>query len=153
MLEVRGAEGANVNVPLPPSTGDEGYAHAFDEVVAPAVRRFAPDLILVGAGQDASATDPLGRMSVNVEGFRALTDKRRRRSAAEVCDSRLVVALEGGYSLMHLPLCNLAILEGLAGLEPYFPVDPIGADVPARLRDVEREAVAAAVAAHGLKGA
>jgi acetoin utilization deacetylase AcuC-like enzyme len=151
-LEVRGAEGANVNVPLPPSTGDDGYVHAFDEVVAPVVRRFAPHLILVGAGQDASATDPLGRMSVNVEGFRALTDKVVAL-AAEVCEGRLVAALEGGYSLMHLPLCNLAILEGLAGLEPYFPVDPIGADVPAGLRDVEREAVAAAVAAHGLKGA
>jgi acetoin utilization deacetylase AcuC-like enzyme len=152
MLEVRGAEGANVNVPLPPSTGDAGYAHAFDHVVAPAVRRFAPDLVIVGAGQDASATDPLGRMSVNVEGFRALTDKVVAL-AAEVCDGRLVAALEGGYSLMHLPLCNLAIVEGLAGLAPYFPVDPIGADVPAGLRDVERDAVAAAVTAHDLKGA
>ncbi|HYI20300.1 MAG TPA: histone deacetylase [Solirubrobacteraceae bacterium] len=150
-LEVRGAEGANVNVPLPPSTGDEGYLHAFDEVVAPAVRRFAPDLVLVGAGQDASATDPLGRMSVNTTGYRALTD-RVVALADEVCGGRLVVMLEGGYSLMHLPLCNLAILEGLAGLDPIFPADPIGADVPGGLRDVEREAVAAAVAAHDLKG-
>ena len=150
-LEVRGAEGTNVNVPLPPSTGDEGYLHAFDEVVAPVVRRFAPDLLLVGAGQDASATDPLGRMSVEVQGYRALTD-RALALAGEVCGGRLVAALEGGYSLMHLPLCNLAILEGLAGLPPTFPADPIGADVPHRLRDVEREAVAAAVATHHANG-
>ena len=146
-LDVRGAEGTNVNVPLPASTGDAGYAHAFDDVVAPVVRRFAPDLLLVGAGQDASATDPLGRMSVTVPGYRALTD-RAVALAAELCGGRLVVALEGGYSLMHLPLCNLSILEGLAGLEPRFPIDPIGADVPRGLRDVERDAVAAAVATH-----
>ena len=60
------------------------------------------------------------------------------------------MALEGGYSLMHLPLCNLSILEGLAGLEPRFPVDPIGADVPRDLRDVERDAVAAAGATHAV---
>ena len=54
-------------------------------------------------------------MSVTVPGFRALTD-RVVALAAEVCGGRLVAMLEGGYSLQHLPLANLAILEGLAGL-------------------------------------
>jgi acetoin utilization deacetylase AcuC-like enzyme len=134
---------ANVNVPLPAGTGDHGYAHAFERVVEPALRDFAPGLVLVGAGQDASATDPLGRMSVTVPGFRALAD-RAVAIAGELCGGRLVVALEGGYSLLHLPLANLAILEGLAGLEPSFATDPVGVDVPAGLRDVERAAVAAA---------
>ena len=89
-------------------------------------------------------------MSVNTTGYRALTE-RAIALAGEVCGGRLVVMLEGGYSLMHLPLCNLAILEALAGLDPSFPADPIGADVPGGLRDVEREAVAAAVAAHDVK--
>jgi acetoin utilization deacetylase AcuC-like enzyme len=138
---------ANVNIPLPPATGDHGYALAFDRVVAPAVRAFDPGLLLIAAGQDASATDPLGRMSITVPGFRALTD-RAVALADEVCDGRLVATLEGGYSLLHLPLANLAILEGLAGLEPTFPADPVGADVPRELRDFERDAVAAAEAAH-----
>jgi acetoin utilization deacetylase AcuC-like enzyme len=138
---------ANINVPLPAGTGDDGYALAFDRVVAPAVRAFDPGLLLVAAGQDASATDPLGRMSITVPGFRALAD-RAVALADEVCDGRLVAMLEGGYSLLHLPLANLAILEGLAGLAPTFPADPIGADVPRSLRDVEREAVAAAERAH-----
>ena len=84
-------------------------------MVAPAVRAFDPGLLLIAAGQDASATDPLGRMSITVPGFRALAD-RAVALAGEVCDGRLVAMLEGGYSLLHLPLANLAILEGLAGL-------------------------------------
>jgi acetoin utilization deacetylase AcuC-like enzyme len=146
-LDTRGAGGGNVNVPLPAGTGDAGYAHAFDRVVAPVVRAFRPQLLLVAAGQDASATDPLGRMSITVPGFRALAD-RAVALADEVCDGRLVATLEGGYSLLHLPLANLAILEGLAGLPPSFSHDPVGADTHADLRDAEREAVAAAERAH-----
>jgi acetoin utilization deacetylase AcuC-like enzyme len=138
---------ANVNVPLPAGTGDDGYAHAFDRVVAPTVREFAPELLLIGAGQDAAATDPLGRMSLTVPGFRALAD-RAVALAAELCDGRLVAMLEGGYSLLHLPLANLAILEGLAGAPASFAHDPVGVDVPAALRDVERDAVAAAERVH-----
>jgi acetoin utilization deacetylase AcuC-like enzyme len=146
-LETRGAGGTNVNVPLPPGTGDDGYLHAFDRVVAPVVRTFGPQLLLVAAGQDGSATDPLGRMSITVPGFRALAD-RAVALADEVCDGRLVASLEGGYSLLHLPVANLAILEALAGLPPTFAHDPVGVDVPAALRDVERAAVAAAERMH-----
>jgi acetoin utilization deacetylase AcuC-like enzyme len=148
-LETRGAAGANVNIPLPAGTGDDGYLYAFDRVVAPAVRAFAPQLLLIAAGQDASATDPLGRMSITVPGFRALAD-RAVVLADEVCGGRLVAMLEGGYSLLHLPLANLAILEGLADLPPTFAYDPVGVDVLPALRDVEWAAVAAAEQALGL---
>jgi acetoin utilization deacetylase AcuC-like enzyme len=149
-LEVRGTgagEGFNANVPLPAGTGDDGYAHAFEQVVEPLVRRFRPQLLLVAAGQDASATDPLGRMSVTVPGFRALTD-RAVALAGELCEGRLVAMLEGGYSLRHLPLANHAILEGLTGLPATFTHDPVGVDAPVALRDVERAAVAAAARVH-----
>ena len=111
------------------------------------MRAFRPDLLLIGAGQDASATDPLGRMSLTVPGFRALAD-RAVALAGELCGGRLVAMLEGGYSLLHLPLANLAILEGLAGVPPSFPRDPVGVDVPVELRDVEWAAVAAAERVH-----
>jgi acetoin utilization deacetylase AcuC-like enzyme len=146
-LETRGAGNANLNVPLPAGSGDAAYALAFDRVVAPAVRAFGPDLLLIAAGQDASATDPLGRMSITAPGFRALAD-RAVALAGELCGGRLVALLEGGYSLLHLPLANLAILEGLAGLPATFPEDPVGADVPRDLRGAERAAVAAAERAH-----
>ena len=69
-------------------------------------------------------------MSVTTEGFRELTG-RALALAAELCGGRLVVALEGGYSLEQLPFCNLAIAEALAGLEPAFAADPLELDVPA----------------------
>jgi acetoin utilization deacetylase AcuC-like enzyme len=131
---------ANVNIPLPAFTGDLGYEHAFEHVVEPVIRAFEPNLILVGAGQDPSASDPLGRMAVTTVGFRALTD----RALALAAERPIVFNLEGGYSLHHLPLANLAILEGLAGLPPRIPEDPIGCDVPLTLRDEVRAAVDAA---------
>jgi acetoin utilization deacetylase AcuC-like enzyme len=138
---------ANVNIPLPAFTGDEGYAHAFERVVEPVVRAFRPDLILLGAGQDAAASDPLGRMALTTPGYRALTD-RAVALGGELCEGRLVVNLEGGYSLHHLPLANLAILEGLLGIPPRFEEDPIGCDVPETLRDEVRAAVDAAARVH-----
>ena len=134
---------AVVNVPLPVGTGDAGYALAFERVVEPAIRAFAPDLLLIGAGQDAAASDPLGRMSVTTSGFREWTD-RAVELADECCGGRVVAFLEGGYSLRHLPAANLAILEGLAGLPSSFPEDPVGCDIPRGLRDVEIAAVEAA---------
>lgn len=109
-----GAEGATVNVPLPPATTDAGYAHAFDAVVAPVLRAFRPDLIVVAAGQDASVFDPTGRMLVSAAGFRGLAE-RVALLAEELTDGRLVVCTEGGYSPIYHPFCLLAVLEGLAG--------------------------------------
>jgi acetoin utilization deacetylase AcuC-like enzyme len=145
-VEQRGTgegEGATVNVPLPAGTGDEGYALAFERVVAPTLQRFRPELILVSAGQDAAAADPHGRMSVTTEGFRNLM-QRTRSVAEELCGGRVVVFLEGGYSLDHLPLCTLAIVEALAGLAPSWESDPLELDVP---DGVAREVVAAVEAA------
>ncbi|MEZ5155177.1 MAG: class II histone deacetylase [Solirubrobacterales bacterium] len=143
--------GSTVNVPLPAGTGDAGYAYAFERVVEPALRAFAPDLILLSAGQDPAASDPLGRMSVTTEGFRGLTG-RALAMASELCDGRLVVALEGGYSLEQLPFCNLAIAERLAGLDPAFDEDPLELDIPRGLRDFERDAIDAVTTAIGVSG-
>jgi len=122
--------GATVNVPLPAGSGDGAYARAVGDVVAPAVSAFGPDLILVSAGQDAAASDPLGRMSVTAEGFRAMTRALAGLSDTH-CDGRLVAVQEGGYSTDHMPFCTLAIVEELAGLEPTFATDPMELDVPA----------------------
>jgi acetoin utilization deacetylase AcuC-like enzyme len=109
-----GAEGSTVNVPLPPATTDAGYHLAFDEIVAPIVRGFRPELIMVAAGQDASVFDPTGRMLVSAAGFRTLAE-RVVELADELTDGRLVVSTEGGYSPIYNPFCFLGVIEGLAG--------------------------------------
>jgi acetoin utilization deacetylase AcuC-like enzyme len=117
-----GAEGSTVNVPLPAATTDAGYLLAFDEIVAPIVRGFRPDLIMVAAGQDASVYDPTGRMLVSAAGFRALAE-RVVQLADDLSGGRLVVSTEGGYSPIYNPFCLLAVLEGLAGESAGIP-DP-----------------------------
>ncbi len=125
MLEQMGTErgsGYTVNVPLPPGTGDRGYLAAFDRLVEPVARRFQPDLLMISAGQDASMFDPLGRMLVTMQGYRRLGE-RARALADDLCDGRMVVVQEGGYSEAYTPFCTLAALQGLAGIETAVP-DP-----------------------------
>lgn len=141
-------DGYTVNIPLPAGSGDAGYALAFEQVVGPVIRDFDPGLILISAGQDPEAGDPLGRMSVTAEGFRRMA-AFMKDLAAEVCEGRLVVFQEGGYSLDHLPFCTLAVVEAIAGLEPSFTTDPMELDVPAELGAAEAAAVEAAVKARG----
>src|SRR5690606_16971510 len=71
--DIRGAEGSNINIPLPPGLGHKGYLAAFDRIVLPALHRFRPDAIGVACGYDASAFDPLGRMLATSETLRGIT--------------------------------------------------------------------------------
>jgi acetoin utilization deacetylase AcuC-like enzyme len=96
-----------VNVPLPAGSGDEEYLAAMDEVVMPAIGRFAPELLLVSAGFDAGAGDLLGGMGVSAEGFGALA-----RRAGTLCERRALI-LEGGYNLDTLPGLVRPVVEAL----------------------------------------
>jgi acetoin utilization deacetylase AcuC-like enzyme len=144
------AEGSTVNVPLPAGTTDGGYRLAFDEVVAPVVRRFRPDLILVAAGQDPSVYDPTGRMLVSAAGFRVLGE-RAAQLADELAGGRLVASTEGGYSPLYNPFCLLAVLEGLAGersrIEDPWHDDPTIRAARAAPDERVRDAIAAVRAA------
>jgi acetoin utilization deacetylase AcuC-like enzyme len=95
-----------LNVPMSAGSGDEQYLHAFDHTVAPALERFAPELVIVSAGFDAHERDPLAGMRVTADGFRELA--RRTRSLAP----RIAAVLEGGYNLDTLPGLVGAALEG-----------------------------------------
>lgn len=139
-----GAEGTTVNVPLPPGTGDRGYECALERVVEPILRRFEPGVILVSAGMDASMMDPLGRMLVTTDGFREVASSVRRL-ADEICDGRLVVLQEGGYSAGYTPFCVLAVLEGISGHRTGV-TDPLRGDselaqAMVELRDEQEQAI------------
>ena len=108
------AGGTNLNIPLPPGSGIAAYGLAFERVVVPALRRFRPELIIVASGFDASAYDPLGRMDLGADDFRALT-AALMEVAADVCDGRLLMSHEGGYSSFYVPYCGLAVIEQMSG--------------------------------------
>jgi acetoin utilization deacetylase AcuC-like enzyme len=108
-------EGYNINVPLPAGSGDGAYVATFERVVAPALRAFKPDLIVVASGLDANAHDPLGRQQVTSDGYRQMT-RILMDVADEVCEGRLVFEHEGGYSSAYVPFCGLAIVEELSGV-------------------------------------
>ena len=86
-----------LNVPLGAGAGDDEIVNATEQVVLPALMAFAPDLLLVSAGFDAAAGDPLGGLEVTAEGFAALTGL-----TLTVCE-RVAFVLEGGYNTQTLP--------------------------------------------------
>jgi acetoin utilization deacetylase AcuC-like enzyme len=101
-----------VNVPLGAGGGDVEYSAAFDAIVAPAVGRFEPDLLLVAAGFDAHELDPLADMRVTEDGFRALA----ARCAALA--PRVGAVLEGGYNIETLPSLVRAAADGFGASGP-----------------------------------
>lgn len=124
-----GAEGRNINIPLPAGSGNGAYLAAIDRVAVPAIRAFAPDLVIVSSGFDPSAVDPLGCMTVTSGGFKAMAE-RILEVAEEACGGRVVFSHEGGYSPVHVPFCGLAVLEALSGRETGVE-DPFGASFDA----------------------
>jgi acetoin utilization deacetylase AcuC-like enzyme len=105
-------KGYTLNVPFPGGEGDHEYLKAFDQDVIPAALDFQPDLVLVSAGYDAHRLDPIGGMNVTAEGFAQMTDKIVE-VAKKTCDGRVVMVLEGGYSLEGLSESVEATLQAL----------------------------------------
>jgi acetoin utilization deacetylase AcuC-like enzyme len=122
--------GFNLNIPLPPGTGHAGYLMAMDRLVLPALRHFRPDAIVVACGYDAAAYDPLSRTLATADTFRQMT-RQVMQAAAELCDNRLVLVHEGGYSELYVPFCGHAVLEELSGSRVTAP-DPMAATLAAR---------------------
>jgi acetoin utilization deacetylase AcuC-like enzyme len=108
--------GYNLNVPLPPGTGNKGYENAFDRIVEPVFEAYEPDVLLISAGQDPGVVDPLGRNVVTKTGFESLG--RRARKMAEQCsDGQFAIIQEGGYQVSHLAYATLGVLEGTLGVD------------------------------------
>jgi len=114
----------------------------------PALRAFQPELLIVASGFDASAYDPLGRMNLGAEDYRALT-ATLMDVAADVCDGRLLMSHEGGYSSFYVPYCGLAVIEQMSGHRSdtdFAAVAPDGHKVARKLEQHERDAVERAAA-------
>ncbi len=124
---VGAGKGATVNCPLPAGQDDADYGAVFHDLFLPVGRAFKPELIIVSAGFDAHARDPLAEMNVTERGFAAMTSLLAQL-AAGVCGGKLVLLLEGGYDLAALASSVRASLEVLAGRREEFPLGA-GTDV------------------------
>jgi acetoin utilization deacetylase AcuC-like enzyme len=133
--------GATVNCPLPGGQGDGDYGVVFHDLFLPAARAFRPDVVIVSAGFDAHARDPLADMRVSERGFAAMTSALAQL-ADETCGGKLALMLEGGYDLTALAASVRAALEVMTGRREEFPTGP-GAAVLRAIGDA-REALAAA---------
>ncbi len=106
--------GTTINVPLPADTGYETLEPVFRQVLAPAADRFDPQLILVSAGFDAHWDDPLGSMNLSTAGFARLMNVVIEE-AQFLCQGRLVLVQEGGYSVEAMAGCAATCLNLLLG--------------------------------------
>jgi acetoin utilization deacetylase AcuC-like enzyme len=106
--------GFTVNLPLPAGCGDAEYAAVYRELVEPIGRAFDPELVLVSAGFDAHADDPLAGMRVTPSGF-AHVMASCLAAAEGSAGGRVVVALEGGYDLEGIAASSAAVAGVLMG--------------------------------------
>ena len=114
--------GFTVNFPLEAGATDADYERIYAATVA-VLSQFRPELILLSAGFDAHADDPLGGMRVSTPQFGRLTAVIAG-AADECCDGRLVAVTEGGYDLDALAGSLRAVVQVMDGTAPpgAFPV-------------------------------
>lgn len=99
--EDRGGAGTICNAPLPGGAGSFEFRRAWGDTLLPALSDFAPDMIVISAGFDAHAADPLGGLNLLEEDFAWVTAEILA-VARQVCNGRTVSLLEGGYDLAAL---------------------------------------------------
>jgi len=111
-------EGQGVNVNVGWNTrgcakpGDAEYLAVWRELLMPIAREFSPDLVLVAAGFDAAEGDPLGGCHITTHGYHAMTTQ-----LMELAGGKLVLALEGGYSIAATKASAGACMQALLGIE------------------------------------
>jgi acetoin utilization deacetylase AcuC-like enzyme len=108
----RGPHGSVWNVPLPPNLPPDDYVRALQSAVNAATEGFRPDLVMISAGFDCLAGDPLGGFTLEIEHIVLLTSWLRER-AESWCEGRVVAALEGGYNPDRVGAASVALMGAL----------------------------------------
>ncbi len=128
-------EGYTVNMPVPGGSGDAVFLSHVEHVVRPLARRYAPDLLLLSAGYDAHAEDPLAGCRVTDAGFAGMA--ALMRATADELGIGLGLVLEGGYDLSALSRSVVVTLEALGAADApalsQVPLDPLALRAQERL--------------------
>ncbi len=116
--------GTSVNIPLPAYSGDGPYMRAIEEVIVPAVRAFAPDIIVTQDGVDPHHQDPLAHLQVRMATFPRLW-RVLHRMADEITDGRWIALGGGGYNVDVLPRAWALLFAEMTGtvLPEAIPAD------------------------------
>ena len=120
--------GFTVNVPLAPGKGDREFLWIYRKILGPIARAYRPEFVLVSAGFDIAAEDPLGAMRVTPSGFDALSGEAVGLSR-ELCGGKVLFLLEGGYDPARLSEGVRRTLLQAAGVSDPAPAG--GPDVEA----------------------
>ncbi len=122
--------GCTVNLPVAAGAGDALYVSLLAHVVAPLVRAYAPQLILVSAGFDAHRDDPLAGVCLSEDGFATMAGIVR--ALGEELEAPVGAVLEGGYDLRALAASTVATLRALGGHDAPAPGEvPVAAEARA----------------------
>ena len=107
-------KGTTINYPLNYGVGDKEFIDIFDNSLSDKILKYNPDLIIVSAGFDAHVDDPIGGLRVTTECYYNIS-KTISKFAGEVCGSKIISSLEGGYNLNALGESVEAHLLALQG--------------------------------------
>ena len=110
-------EGFTLNVPVTPHTSRAEYLTLYHDSLDAAFASARPDVVLVSAGFDCLAGDPLGGLLLEPDDLHAMTLGLVDR-ASEACGGRIVACLEGGYDPSRTARAALSVVRALAGLGP-----------------------------------
>ena len=113
---VGAAVGTKINVPLPPYAGDTPYLRAVQDVIAPAVIDFKPDVIVTQDGADPHHQDPLAHLQVTTAAFPVLY-RSLHDLAREACGGRWVALGGGGYNTDFVPRAWTMLLAEMLGVQ------------------------------------
>jgi acetoin utilization deacetylase AcuC-like enzyme len=108
------AKGTTRNVTFPHGVEREYYLTVYEEMVTAAMDRFAPDLVMVSAGFDLLAGDPLGGLTLEPPDLHRMTGSLLRAAAS--ADAGVVALLEGGYVPRRVAAGVVQVVRACAGL-------------------------------------
>jgi acetoin utilization protein AcuC len=120
------AEGAAVNIPLPPRTPDTGWLRAFHAIVPTLLEQFRPEILVTQCGVDSHEEDPLADLSLSVDGHRAIYTTLREL-AERYATGRWLAVGGGGYQLIRVvPRSWTHLLATVLDrdLKPQTPIPP-----------------------------
>jgi acetoin utilization deacetylase AcuC-like enzyme len=104
-----GFHGNVLNLPMPPGSASGDYEDQFEQKVIPFLKAFAPDLLIISAGYDATAADPLANINLHPQDYGAFTQQ-----CLGVTD-KILFGLEGGYDYEALSQSVLATIAARLG--------------------------------------